>query len=238
MDAEIMELTGELAGIGLRPLVDFMRSLRKSGYFSIRDERWTGTLVLDDGEIVGARFGPDHGLSALDSIFFALQNGRFEFVTSTDCERNLDLSAKELDDHLDSLAAEIEPLAQFVTSMSAIPSRSLSADDGEITLGRGALRLLMALDGQRTLADHATERGLLITLREIADLAHLGLVTFDADAREAVSEPSVTFPSASAGPRPASTVANTSGKQVQAANLQPNRQGPWRRLKIAADQSR
>src|SRR5689334_12908213 len=238
MDAEHMELTGELTGIGLRPLVDFLRSLRKSGHFSIRDDRWTGTLLLNDGQIVGARFGQDHGLSALDSIFFALQHGRFDFVTSTDCERNIDLSARELDDHLDSLEAEIEPLARFVTSMSAIPCRSVAGNDGELTVGRGALRLLLALDGQRTLAEHATERGLLITLREIAELAHLGLVTFEADARPSVRPEPTAFPGTSVPSRAASQGLNAGGQQIQTANPQPNRHAAWRRLKIPANPPR
>ena len=172
-----MELCGELSGIGLRPLVDFLSDLRKNGKLVVRDDPWTGTIGLLEGRIVGAKFANEEGLTALDAIFFSLQRGSFEFKTTAYCEHNLTVQSEALAEHLDMLDREAQQLAEVVTSLSAIPGHCESIPEGEITLTRSSLTLLLALDGRRTVAEHARERGLLATLRELSELIQLGLVS-------------------------------------------------------------
>jgi len=177
MDAGMTELNGTLEGIGLQPLLGFLGGLHKSGNLVIEDQDWSGTLALADGQLVGATFGHERGLEALDAIFFALQHGRFAFGASDACDLNLVMQPTALADHVQALVQEIEDLARVVPSLGAVPRVVESAEDGEVTLGRSALRLLLALDGRRTVAEHARDRSLLMTLRELAELAELGLVT-------------------------------------------------------------
>ena len=176
MDADMAELSGALDAVGLQPLLGFLGGLHKSGTLVIEDQHWIGTLALADGQVVGARFGREQGLEALEAIFFALQHGRFQFSVSDSCEVNLAMEPSALADHLEALAREVARLAAAVPSLGAVPRVSEATGDGEVTLSRGALRLLLALDGRRPVAEHARERGLVVTLRELAELRHLGLV--------------------------------------------------------------
>jgi hypothetical protein len=171
------ELSGALDGIGLQPLLGFLGGLNQSGHLTLEDEHWAGTLALADGQIVGATFGPEHGLDALDAIFFALQHGRFRFSASESCEVNLVMDPAALAEHLAALGREVAELASVVPSLGAVPRVVDSTEAGQVTLGRGALRLLLVLDGRRTVAEHARDRNLLTTLRELAELTRLGLVT-------------------------------------------------------------
>jgi hypothetical protein len=194
MDAGMTELSGTLDGIGLQPLLGFLGGLRTSGNLIIEDQDWSGILALVDGQLVGATFGRERGLEALDAIFFALQHGRFAFRTSDSCDVNLVMEPTALADHMQALGLEVAQLARVVPSLGAVPRILESGDDGEVTLGRSALRLLLALDGRRTVAEHARERSLLMTLRELAELAQLGLITTDAT----VSQTKTVAPSARA----------------------------------------
>jgi hypothetical protein len=172
-----MELSGELTVIGLRPLLNFLSDLRKNGRLVVRDDRWTGAIGLLDGQIVGASFANEEGVPALDAIFVTLQGGSFEFNTSSDCEHNVLVQPPRLAEHLDTLDAEAQELAGLASSLSAIPGHTESIPDGEIVLTRSSLALLLAIDGRRTVADLARERGLLPTLRRLSELIRLGLVS-------------------------------------------------------------
>lgn len=171
-----MEFCGELTGIGLRPLVNFLADLKKSGRLVVRDGRWTGAIGLLDGRLVGADFADERGLAALDAIFFALRHGSFEFTSTADCEHNILVEPHALAEHLDTLEREVQQLGEVVPALSAVPARTESASDGEITLTRSSLALLLAVDGRSSVADHAQKRGLLSTMRAMTELIQLGLV--------------------------------------------------------------
>jgi len=172
-----MELSGQLTAVGLRALVSFLSDLKKNGRLEVRDDRWTGSIDLLEGRLVAANFADEQGLPALDAIFFALQHGSFEFSTTTHCEQNVLVQPEALEEHLDALDAEVQQLSEVVTSLSAVPGYTESMPDGEIRLKRRSLALLLALDGRRSVADYAGERGLLATLRDLTELVHLGLVS-------------------------------------------------------------
>jgi hypothetical protein len=171
------ELSGTLDGVGFRPLLQFLDGLNKSGTLIIEDQQWSGALALAEGRIVGAQFGRERGLEALDAIFFALQHGRFQFSSSDACEVNLVMGADALADHLDALEHEVQQVAAAVPSLGAVPRVVEPEGEGHVSVGRAALRLLLALDERSTVAEHATERGLVTTLRAFAELTHLELVT-------------------------------------------------------------
>ncbi|MBV9323604.1 MAG: DUF4388 domain-containing protein [Chloroflexi bacterium] len=221
-----MELSGQLRGIGLRPLVNFLSDLNKNGRLVVRDDRWTGTISFVDGQIVGANFAGEQGLAALDAIFFALEHGSFDFNTTADCEHNVLVQPQALAEHLDTLHGEIQQLGDVVTSLSAVPGHAESIPDGEFALTRSSLALLLAVDGRRTVADHAREHGLLATLRELATLIQLGLVTMQAPAPaiEAVPPQATGVTTRSFGARPSSTTTPTNG-----ATIAPPRSNFWHR---------
>jgi Domain of unknown function (DUF4388) len=226
MDALNVELSGELTHIGLRPLVNFLSDLSKSGRLVVRDDRWTGAIALLDGRIVGANFAHEQGLEALDAIFFALQHGSFEFTSTADCEHNLEVQPQALAEHLDIVDREVQQLADVLTSLSAVPGRTDSIQEGEITLTRSSLALLLAVDGRRSVAEHAQQRGLVATLRAMKELIRLGLVDmqaptpgFDAIPAPVHGTPTRTF-------RPAG---NSNPKSMDAAALELQRVNRWRR---------
>ena len=211
------ELNGTLEGIGLQPLLGFLESLHTSGTLVVEDGPWAGNLMLAGGQLVGASFGAEQGLAALDAIFLALPSARFAFSDQVGaCEINLVLEPEPLRQHLSALAREAVRLSAAVPSLECVP-RVLPADDAdggrsEITVGRSALNLLLALDGQHSVASLARQRGLLPTLRALADLVELGLVlverpsTAPAPAPEpmpAPTEGSVSPPAAAEPPRAA-----------------------------------
>jgi len=195
----VTELSGTLDGVGFRPLLRFLEVLNKSGTLIIEDQQWTGALALAEGQVVGARFGREQGLEALDAIFFALQHGRFQFASSDACEVNLVIGPGALAEHLDALEREVEQLAAAVPSLGAVPRVVEPEGDGDVTIGRRAMRLLLALDERSTVAEHAMERGLVTTLRELAELTYLGLVTTDPPASSQIELSGIGAPSAAPG---------------------------------------
>jgi hypothetical protein len=221
MDVVYMELAGELTGIGLRPLLNFLSDLGKSGRLVVRDDWWTGTIGLLDGQIVGANFANEEGLAALDAIFVILQRGSFEFNTSADCAHNVLVQPLPLAEHIDALDAEVQQLAELVSSLSAVPGLTESIPDGEITLTRSSLALLLALDGRRTVADHARERGLLPTLRRLSELIRLGLVGIQTPAPgfDAMARPLQATETDAFGATPSSNATRTDGAPVAPPRL-------------------
>lgn len=222
-----MELSGELTGIGLRPLVNFLSDLKKSGKLIIRDDRWTGAIGLLEGGIVGANFADEQGLAALDTIFFALQHGRFEFTTSAHCELNIAVQPQALAEHLDTLDREVHQLGDVVSSFSAVPRHSESIPEGEVTLTRSSLALLLAVDGRRSVAEHAHERGLLATLRAMAELIQLGLVSIQSPAPAA--EVSASQVPETTTNRSFRARVNSNPPPTDAATLASQRVNFWRR---------
>jgi hypothetical protein len=191
------ELSGSLEGIGLSPLIGFLTGLGKSGRLAVEEGPMAGEVHLETGQVIGAAFDVERGLPALDAIGLALGNGRFTFreANSAELERNLTLNAGELRQHLDELAHEQVAIATAIPSLMAVPRVAVDdADsDEEIGLDRDTLRLLLVLDGRRSVAELARERGLLRTLKQLSRLAQLGLARVDVPA-EPLGGPVPTSP--------------------------------------------
>jgi Domain of unknown function (DUF4388) len=178
----VAELTGRLEGIGLVPLVQFLTSVAGNGRLIVRDAELSGRLDIEDGVLVGAVFEHEQGTPALEAIALALANGRFDFREANGpIDHNLRLSADQLSEVLDRLNREQVALRAAVPSLSAVPHLMLGegSDDRQVSIDRDTLRLLTRLDGRRTVAELARERGLLRTLRQVAQLVQLTLVQVD-----------------------------------------------------------
>lgn len=195
------ELSGSLEGIGLVALVRFLTNIVRSGRLRIRDGELIGDLDLDNGSLVGASFEQERGMPALEAIALALGNARFEFRDLTEpVERNLRLSPEQVTERLEQLSHEHATLSAAVPSLSSVPVLVLDddSDDRQVEMDRDTLRLLIRLDGKRTVSELARERGLLRTLRQLAQLVQLGLARMSdqpgASVRHAPAEPVETTP--------------------------------------------
>lgn len=175
------ELSGSLDGIGLPALIRFLAGLRKSGTLRIWQGGWAGEVGFDAGRVVTASLGPERGLAALEGLMLLSAGGRFSFQESAPpAEQTIAMTAEELDAYLTGLAAHAAQLAHLIPSLAAIPVVVPPADppsSGEqVTLDRGTLALLLAIDGWRTVSELAAGRGLAGTLRALGRLIALGLV--------------------------------------------------------------
>lgn len=177
------ELSGTLEGIGLGPLVSFLAGLGKTGRLTIDDGPMGGEVFLNAGQVVGAAFDSERGLPALDAIGLALGSGHFSFAEQEGLlvEHNLTLTPAELRQHMDQLEREQAVLAAAIPSLAGVPRVAVDEADSqdEIGLDRDTLRLLLVIDGRRSVAELARERGLLRTLKELARLVQLRLARVD-----------------------------------------------------------
>lgn len=232
--ARMSNLSGTLESISLAPLVGFLAGLRKSGRLSVSDGPWAGSIFLEEGRVVGAAFGAERGLDALDAIALALAKGQFAYAEddASDVELNLMMSPAELQKHLGELAQEGAALSEAVPSLAAVPTvvvQEPADDSGEVRLDRATLKLLLALDGGRTVAELAAHRGVIRTLRELAHLVELNLVRLNvaAPADGRVPPPTADKVRAIAG----------DGPQQRGHDQTSIQKGvPWLRKRLAANE--
>jgi len=187
----VTHLNGSLDGIGLQRLLSFLEELRATGQLSLQEGLWTGVVSLAEGQVVAASFGEEEGLAALDAIFLALPRSRFAIAETHEAsEVKLVAQPGEVHERLRQLALEAERLWAAVPSLAHVPwVREISADrsrggDEVIGLSRSALGLLVAINGSSSVAELARQRGLLSTLRGLAELVQAGLVELAAPPAE------------------------------------------------------
>jgi hypothetical protein len=213
------ELSGTLDGIGLAPLVGFLTGLGKSGRLTIADGPMAGEVFLEGGKVVGAAFDAERGLPALDAIGLALGGGRFGFAEQDTraVEHNVTLGPDELRQHLDEVHREQAALSAAIPSLSAVPTVLVdeSGTEDEIGLDRDTLRLLMQIDGRRSVADLARERGLMRTLKQLTKLSQLKLARI-----EAGNGPTPTNPAQAEWPPQAGYPSQTQDEQKPEAEPQ------------------
>jgi hypothetical protein len=176
------DLKGTLKSIGLPQLIGFLGELRKTGSLAISDGPFSGSVFMESGRVVGAVFGAERGLPAFEAIVLALGGGQFEFAQhAAERELNLMLEPAVLDEHLRRLANERLEFTDVLTSLATVPSVALAGpDNDQLAIDRGALRLLLEMDGQRSVLDLARGRGLMATARRVAYLIELGLARVSA----------------------------------------------------------
>ena len=122
-----------------------------------------------------------------------LTQARFSYTDGeTPMERTIELTLDDLHAYLVRTAAQqalsklpaLTPLATpyriDVPSVADDDTDNSDAHEREpITLTRGTLATLMAIDGRRTLAEMARRRGVLQTVANVAQLCELGLVRLE-----------------------------------------------------------
>jgi len=173
------ELAGQVEGIGLGPLLNFLRGLGRGGRLTISDEPFLGTLFLDAGYLSGAVLGREIGLVALEAIMLGLGKGRFTFSgRAGPIEHNLELAPAELRILLDDLAEERSRVITAIPSLGAVPAVVVqeAASDEVLVVPRSTLRLLLDLDGRRSVGELSYQRGLAATLRGLTQLVELGVI--------------------------------------------------------------
>jgi hypothetical protein len=172
-------LAGTLLSIGLTPLLGFLSGLRKTGSLLISDGPFGGRLFLEGGRVVGAVFESERGMAAFEAIVLVLGGGEFAFdEDAAERELNLMVESNRLDEHLRRLSEERAGFASVLPSLAVVPSvRLTGGEDDEVTINTAALRLLLEVDGCRSVLDLAHERGLVAAARGVCRLVELGLVT-------------------------------------------------------------
>jgi hypothetical protein len=191
-DSVVPELEGSLDVLGLPHVVDLIATLGKTGYLRMSNGRWSGTLAFEAGRIVGARFGEERGLAAVDAMLLMLGRGDFFFDRSlSPRERGLEMSAASLRQHVAAFARTLTQQAVAVSSPDAVPRRAPGWPEsppvrdagahqgGTLVFERSLLETLLAVDGRRSVAAIAGEHGLAATVSQLAQLAEMGLVSFD-----------------------------------------------------------
>ena len=93
----MVELKGSLGGIGLPALVQLIGELHHSGTLELGGEEPHGLLAFEEGHLVAAEFGEEHGLPALASCARALKDAEFTFIEGAPTpEQTLDFGPPEL----------------------------------------------------------------------------------------------------------------------------------------------
>lgn len=181
-------LSGILEAVGLQAIIGFLAGLRKSGTLRLVYDGWSGEVIFDRGEVVDAAFGAERGLAALDALALALPVGTFSFVEgpaeSVPPEaRTIDLSPQALQAHLEGVlesgSGAPAPALTPVTVPLLVPGDGVAAgEDGarKVALTRGAIQTLLAVDGQRSVAEIAAGRGFAETIKDLQALARQGLI--------------------------------------------------------------
>jgi signal peptidase I len=179
------ELAGSLAHIGLAPVAELLSTLGKTGDVLIASDGWIAQLSIDDGHLIAAHIEGERGCSALRFIAGRMRTGEFEFsagppTLSPDPDLN---TSDSLADLATLVRQPVPAWAGLVTNPTSIPYVAVTPGDeeAEVTLSRAALRVLLDLDGQRTIRDLAARHGLLRSCLALGALADFSMIGIDAD---------------------------------------------------------
>jgi signal peptidase I len=182
------ELSGSLASIGLVTVAQLLGGLRKSGDVLIARGSWIGQLSFDRGQLTAAALNDERGFAALEFIAASLREADFEF---SEGPPTLFAQSEFRDNALSILCQFLnEPAphwASSVTGLSLVPRPAgLVEDSGsELVLTRSAVRVLLDIDGQRSVRDLASQHGLLRSCKSLGLLHDLGLIEFTTTAATA-----------------------------------------------------
>jgi signal peptidase I len=175
-------LTGSLSSFELKPIVRFLTSIGKSGDLHVSRGGWIGLISLDAGRVTAAAVDGEVGAEALQFIVVAFRGGHFSFTPGPpslspdpqlgpdpliDCERLA----------VDSGAI----LATHLPAPTAIPQLAVSgANEGtDVVLSRADVRVLLDVNGVRTVRDLATRYGCLRAIWSLGHLHEQRLIRFE-----------------------------------------------------------
>jgi hypothetical protein len=182
------ELSGTLEGIGLPAILRFLTGLKKTGCLRVTHGDWHGEIFFEEGRLSGASLGSRTGLAALDALVQALPTGEFEFDASWPLESGstIQMSQQVLEAHLNELESRDAHTSPRLPPVDAVPTlvaeHESASRDEPMSLDRGTLQTLLAVDGQRTVRAIVAQRGSFDALWQLADLIETGLVRLAATA--------------------------------------------------------
>jgi hypothetical protein len=239
------QLSGSLAGIGLSALLRFLSDVRATGHLVVVDGDLQGVLSLDGGRLASAAFERERGLAALEAVALALGGGHFEVRPAAEpLVADLALEPSQVDARLAQLLEEQARLGASIPTVRAVPRLVLEAgadrDQDTLVLDRDALRLLLRVDGTRTVREIAREYGLVHTLRLLARLAELQLVRIEAPTAPQIAAGETPRPrtaAAAPAPRPQPNPSSAAGGPAESAKSGPAAWSRWRRPSPSADAS-
>jgi signal peptidase I len=176
-------MSGSLASVGSLRVMQFLADLSQSGRLSLSRGGWTAEVVFDDGWVVEAIAGRERGLAALEFIVLTFVDGNFvfsrhaPFLTGSNGAQGMAPWA-----HLDKvLAAHAEGIGALPqpTTIPSLVEPATSSEGQELAVDRDALAVLLEVDGQRSIGQIADTIGGTRSLRALAQLAELNLITYD-----------------------------------------------------------
>jgi hypothetical protein len=178
----MVQLIGNVTGLGLAKLVRFLTDLQLSGQLCLTPEPGvnTGTIFLQDGHVVGATLDPQQGLPALEALVLVCGNATFTFSDSAgEIKYNLIAEPTALHEHLDHLGDEGRRLMDSIGSLTAVPRLTELAGEANesVAVTRGALRLLVDIRENSTVFELGHAYGFRPTLEHLHELIQLRLVT-------------------------------------------------------------
>ena len=172
----MVELSGSLAGMSLMPMLRLLSELRQTGSLQLSRNGWSAQLDLRDGRVVGASFADERGLSALTALGLVMHDADFVYLEGPPpVVEELDLTPDRLRRHFETEAG-IGMLALDTVPRPTDNSLELAFDDDEFVLHRSTVRLLLAIDGRRTLGEILGRRPSSVVLLDLAHLVKLGLI--------------------------------------------------------------
>jgi hypothetical protein len=193
--APVTELSGSLSSLNLPAILRFLSDLQKSGMLSVSFQRWQGTVALQRGALIGASLGSESGAAAFEGMAVALPEGKFVFREDAPVPTPgaWHVEAGEVAGYLQRLETERAQTLELLPRLGLVPmlaaACSASTRSETVTIDGDALGLLPHLSRRCTVEQLAAERGLARTVRHVARLAELGLISLESPAPPRVAAP-------------------------------------------------
>ncbi len=178
-----MELYGSLSSVEPWPLMQFIAERQATGRLLLSRGSWVAEVIFANGCLVSATVGQEVGLAALQFILLGFSEGEFVFsAAAAGGQQNVAAGGLDLQGHLARLASAQAELAADVPAPALVPRLSdapIASRGTQLSVSRRALAVLLAIDGQQTVAEIAAGCGLSESVRALMHLQQLGLITFE-----------------------------------------------------------
>jgi hypothetical protein len=172
-------------------LLQFLAEVGSTGRADLWDEHAVGIVYFEDGQAVGAIFGSESGLPALEAIVLVLPRAQFNFSgRPRPSVRNLPMETVAVLSHLRDFADECRRLS--FPPQDAVPRPLAQANEmltGELQANDDLARVLRAVDGRRTVAELSRELGIALTLKSLALLEETQLISLEPRPAPSASAP-------------------------------------------------
>ncbi len=195
-----MALQGNIETFALQDVLRLLASTKKTGCLRLDGSRGTGTLLVENGQLVGgdASLAP-HAEGPTDVLFEMLRFDEGDFVFDADAEVAGSSAAEEVEAALEAAEAQLEEWKGIVAVVPSLDhwvglAPELPGDD--ITVTKDQWRTLVAIAGGTSVGrlGDILEQGELPVSRTVKALAELGLVELDEPRDEIPAAPAAVEP--------------------------------------------